>query len=384
MTTMRAAVLVDVGRIEVMDVPRVEPAPHEVLVRVQAVGLCGSDVQIVAGHGNYNLDELGRPIPLADHPQILGHEIAGVIEDVGRDVRDLVAGDRVIIDQGRTCISEHRTPACEYCITGDSHQCEDYREHGITGVPGGFAEFVTVSALNAVPLRSTLASEHAALTEPLGCILHSMELLGRAASRFRLDVAAGDRAVRTVLVCGGGPAGLLFVQHLRAVSAFDGRILLSEPNALKRSLAERWGAIAIDPSAGDITKQVMEHSSGRGAEVLIEASGAGALFRDIPGMIRKQATVLLYGHGHSGIELSAMNAVQFREPTLVSPIGASGGHDTDGRPVTYRHALRLLEEGVVEVAPMITHRYTSLEDVPRAFAGEHRRADYVKGVLIPQ
>ena len=126
----------------------------------------------------------------------------------------------------------------------------------------------------------------------------------------------------------------------------------------------------------------MDQSSGRGAEILIEASGSGALFRDIPGLIRKQASVLLYGHGHSGVELGVMNAVQFREPTLVAPAGASGGHDTDGRPATYRHALRLLEEGVIDVAPIITHRYSSLDEVPRAFAGEHRRPDYVKGVLL--
>ncbi len=382
MSTMRAAVLVDVGRIEVMEVPRVDPSPNEVLVRVQAVGLCGTDVQIAAGHGNYNLDALGRPVPLVEHPQILGHEIAGVVEELGRDVRDLVVGERVVVDQGRTCISEHRTPPCEFCLSGDSHQCEDYHEHGITGLPGAFAEFVTVPALNAVPLHSTITPEVAALTEPLGCIIHSMALLARSASRYRLDAASGDRAARTVLICGGGPAGLLFLQYLRAVSNFDGLVILSEPNALKRSLAEGWGAVTVDPSAGQVTEQVMERSSGRGAEILIEASGSGALFRDIPGLIRKQASVLLYGHGHTGVELSVMNPVQFREPTLVAPAGASGGHDTDGRPVTYRQALRLLEDGVIDVAPMITHRYSSLDDLPRALADEHRRRDYVKGVLI--
>ena len=382
MRMMRAAVLVDVGRVEVMDVPYIAPKSHEVVVRVQAVGLCGSDWQIFGGHGNYNFDSFGRPIPLSEHPQILGHEIAGVIEEVGSDVRDLVAGDRVILDQGRTCISEHRTPVCEFCLSGDSHQCEDYKEHGITGMPGGFAEFVTVPALNAVPLRSRLAPELAAMSEPLGCILHSMALLGRSASRYRLDGTSGDRVARTVLVCGGGPAGLLFVQYLRNVAKFDGLVLLTEPNALKRSLAERWGAVTIDPTAGNLAEHVKELSSGRGAEILIEASGNGPLFRDIPGLLRKQASVLLYGHGHSGVELSVMNAVQFREPTLVSPIGASGGHDADGRPVIYRQALQLLEDGVIEVAPMITHRYSSLDDVPRAFGGEHRRPDYVKGVLL--
>ncbi|HEX7942680.1 MAG TPA: alcohol dehydrogenase catalytic domain-containing protein, partial [Gemmatimonadaceae bacterium] len=132
---MRAAVLVDVNRIEVREVPVQPPASHEVLVRVAAVGLCGTDLHIVQGHGNYNTDDHGRVLPLRTHPQILGHEIAGVVEEVGSGV-----GDRVIIDQGRTCVSEHREPLCEYCVTGDSHQCEHYAEHGITGPPGGFAQ----------------------------------------------------------------------------------------------------------------------------------------------------------------------------------------------------------------------------------------------------
>src|SRR2546426_1309777 len=84
---MRAAVLVGVGRIEVGDVPCPSPEPREILVRVTAVGLCGTDFHIVAGHANYNRDARGRPIPLADAPQILGHEIAGVVEAVGTDVR---------------------------------------------------------------------------------------------------------------------------------------------------------------------------------------------------------------------------------------------------------------------------------------------------------
>ena len=134
---MRAAVLVDVGRIELRDVPCEDPGPRDVLVRVTAVGLCGTDFHIFAGHANYNRDERGRPIPLAREPQILGHEVAGVVEAAGASVRDLRPGERVVIDQGRNCVSAARSPLCEYCATGDSHQCESYREHGITGLPGG-------------------------------------------------------------------------------------------------------------------------------------------------------------------------------------------------------------------------------------------------------
>jgi L-iditol 2-dehydrogenase len=106
------------------------------------------------------------------------------------------------------------------------------------------------------------------------------------------------------------------------------------------------------------------------------------LFKSIHGLIRKQATVLLYGHGHSGVDLGVLNQIQFLEPTFVSPAGASGGHGADGRPLTYAHALRLIEGGTVAVAPLITHRYASLEGVPEAFGGDHRRPDYVKGVVV--
>ncbi|MDB4883762.1 MAG: Alcohol dehydrogenase GroES domain protein [Gemmatimonadetes bacterium] len=379
---MRAAVLVDVGRIEIRDVPVQPPAPHEVVVRVRAVGLCGTDIHIVAGHGNYNTDSRGRPRPLAESPQILGHEIAGDVADVGSAVADVALGDRVIVDQGRTCVSERRAALCEYCRTGDSHQCEHYAEHGITGLPGGFAEYVTVPAANTVRVTSDLSADLAALAEPLGCIVHSCEMISRANARYRLGRLGESHGVQSILVCGGGPAGLLFVQYLRNVLGFDGLLMLAEPNARRRALAERFGAETIDPGATDMVDAVTERTEGRRAELLIEATGSGALFRSIPGLIRKQATLLMYGHGHSGVDLGAMNPVQFMEPTLVAPAGASGGHADDGRPLTYARALRLIEAGSVDVASLITHRYSALESVPDAFAGDHRRPEYVKGVVL--
>ena len=381
-TTMRAAVLVDVARIEVRDVPVQPPAPHEVLVRVQAVGLCGTDLHIVAGHANYNTDDHGHVLPLSVAPQILGHEIAGVIEEVGSAVRDVGPGERVIVDQGRTCVSERRADLCEYCRTGDSHQCEHYAEHGITGLPGGFAELVTVPAANTVRVTSSLPPEHAALAEPLGCIVHSSEMISRAAARYPLGRRGESHGVRSILICGGGPAGLLFAQYLRNVLHYDGVLMLSEPNATKRALAERFGATTIDPSSVDVVDAVDEHTKGRRAELLIEATGSGALFGIMPSLVRKQATILLYGHGHSGVDLGVLNRVQFLEPTFVSPAGASGGHAPDGRPLTYARSLALVESGAIDVASLITHRYSSLDAVPAAFAGDHRRPEYVKGVVI--
>jgi threonine dehydrogenase-like Zn-dependent dehydrogenase len=381
---MRAAVLHDVGRMTIRDIDRPVIGPPDVLIRVTAVGLCGTDFHIFDGHGNYHTDRRGQPIPLTVHPQILGHEIAGVIAEAGSDVHDLAAGDSVIVDQGLNCLSRARQPRCEYCASGDSHQCEHYAEHGITGLPGGLADYIAVPAVNAVKREATLPDEEAALAEPLACIIHSWNAVLRTPARYAVGAADADVRVRTVLVAGAGPAGLLFIQYLRSVVGFDGLLLASEPDPQKRALAASFGAEPIDPGAGHVADAVLERTSGRRVECLIDASGSGRVFVDMPGLIRKQATVLLYAHGQSGVDLGVLNAIQFKEPALVASVGASGGFDPDGRPIVYREALRLLEAGRIRVKPFITHRYQALEAVPDAFAGAHREPGYVKGVAVLQ
>jgi L-iditol 2-dehydrogenase len=208
-------------------------------------------------------------------------------------------------------------------------------------------------------------------------------VLLRTPARYAMQGGRGGRGgpVNHVLICGAGPAGLLWVQYLRNVLGYEGVLLVTEPAAGKRALAERFGAETIDPAAGDPSVAVHERTQGRGAELLIEATGSGQAFAAIPGLIRKQATVLLYGHGHAGAELSVLSPLQFLEPTLIAPVGASGGFETDGRPTTYVRALSLIERGQIDVAPLISHRYASLDSVPRAFAGDHGAPDYVKGVV---
>ena len=372
---MKASVLCDVQRLEVREIPRPVISPYEVLVRVTAVGLCGTDVHIFAGHANYNTNEYGQAISLALQPQILGHEITGVIEEAGNAVTDLREGDRVVVDQGLNCVSRRREILCEYCRTENSHQCEFYREHGITGLPGGLAEFIAVPAVNAVKITTPLDSEIAALVEPLGCIIHSSDMVAKTRARHSAE--------RRVLICGAGPAGLLFTQYLRNVLGYEGFLLVSDPNARKRQLAKQLGAdVVIDPVGANLIEVVHEHTGGKGVEYLIEASGSGDVFRSMPGLIRKQATVLLYGHGHAGTDLSVLSSILFKEPVLVSSVGASGGFEKDGRPAVYTRALSLIEEGRIDIAPLITHRYTTFEDVEKALSTDIHRNDYVKGVVL--
>jgi threonine dehydrogenase-like Zn-dependent dehydrogenase len=381
--TMKASVLCDIARLEVREVPCPTFSSYDVLLRVSAVGLCGTDAHIFSGHANYNTDQRGVPIPLNAQPQILGHEVSGRVVEKGSEVHDLQVGDNVVIDQGLNCISTRRAPICEYCQTGDSHQCEFYGEHGITGLPGGLAEFIAVPAVNVLRIRSTLDAAEAALTEPLGCIIHSSDRVARARTRFALNSESVERRARAVLICGAGPAGLLFTQYLRNVLGYDGRLLVSDPIAGKRNLARRFGADeVVDPADPDLVGAVRERTEGRGVEYLIEASGSGRAVASIPGLIRKQATVLLYGHGHAGVELKVLNNVMFREPTLVTPVGASGGFETDGRPKVYAQSLSLIESRRIDVASIITHRYTSLDDIPGALEKDMHAQDYVKGVVV--
>ena len=377
---MRASVLSRVRHLEVRDVPFPRVAPHEVLVRVGAVGLCGTDAHIFAGHANYNTDEYGQPIPFEVQPQILGHEISGYVEEAGSEVHDLKSGDRVVVDQGLNCVSLQRSSRCEYCRSGDSHQCEFYAEHGITGLPGGLAEFIVVPAVNAIPIRSELDMTEAALAEPLGCIIHSTDAATRANARYHLNGTAPR--VRSVLICGAGPAGLMFAQYVRRVLGYDGLLLVSEPNQEKRALALSHGADhAIDPGERDAVEAVHDHTGGKGVDFLIEASGAGQVLAFMPGLIKKQATVLLYGHGHAGVDLSVLNNLMFREPILITPVGASGGFDQDGRPSVYRRSLNLIEQRQIEVASVITHRYTSLDAVQDALIKDIYAPGYIKGVV---
>ena len=381
-SSMKAMVLSDIAKLEVREVPRPGVQQYEVLVRVSAVGLCGTDFHIFSGQSNYNINHRGKAIPLVEQPQILGHELVGIVEEVGSLVKDLHIGDRVVIDQGLNCLSRRRQPKCEYCASSDSHQCQFYAEHGITGLPGGLAEYIAVPAVNVIPITSDLETIAAVLTEPLGCISHALDRVTRERTRYVINAEDINKRVRSILIFGAGPAGLLFIQYLYKVLNYDGLILVSEPNQRKRELASRFGAEVIDPQVVDLAEVVQDRTGGRRVEYLIDACGAGSVFRDIPALIRKQATVLLYGLGHAGVDLSVLNNLQFIEPTLVAAIGASGGFRSDGRPCTYDRALGLLTAKQIEVTSWITHRYQSLEAVPQAFTSDHLEPDYIKGVVV--
>lgn len=380
---MKAVVLEDVKKLVVRSVEDPKPAPREVMIRVRAVGVCGTDLHLFGGHGNYNLDATGRIIPLTEEPQILGHEFSGTVVELGREVKDLRVGDRVFCDQGRNCVSQGRSPLCSYCSTGDSHQCEFYREHGITGLPGALAEYIAMPAVNCIKIPADMSWEIAALVEPLGCVLHSSQRVERSCGRYEFKDAGGQKAerIQNVLISGAGPAGLLFLQYLRNVKNFDGLLLVSDLREKNLELARKLGGETINVSRENLAKAVQERTRGDRLHYLIECSANAVIFDQMPSLLRKQSTVLLYAHGHRGRDIGILGNTLFLEPTLVASVGASGGFDPDGRPTTYRRALELVSSGKVQVQPFVTHRYSALEEIHTAFERDFSRPEYIKGVL---
>lgn len=379
---MRASVLEAPRSMVIREVPVPHLGATDAMIQVDAVGLCGSDYHIYTGEANYNVDDRGFPISLEQHPQILGHEVTGTIVEVGDQVLDLAPGDRVVIDQGLSCVSEGKEHLCEYCASGFSHQCEWYREFGITGLPGGLAEFISVPAVNLLKITSDRPAIETVMTEPLACVLSALETVMSAPSRYRFDARDPADRVRCALICGAGPAGLLFIQALRKLYGYQGTLVVSEPDPAKRELARQFGAETIDPTTSDLVDEILTLTKGRRVEFFLDAAGVGIIFEQIPALIRIQATVLMYAHGHGGIGMEAMNAVQFRVPTLLCPCGASGGFDDDGRPSIYRKSLHLIENGTIDVGSLVTHVESGLDSVPTSFNETYGSPGYIKSVTL--
>jgi len=376
---MRVLALEDVRRFALRDAPRPEPRANEVLLRVLAVGVCGTDFHIFDGSANFHFDTFRRPVPLIQHPLILGHEFCGRVEAAGEKAGRFVPGEMVIVDQVLNCFSQGRQPPCEYCSSGDSHQCEFGQELGITGPPGAFADYVAVPAVNVIKVPPGVSSLEAALAEPLACVAHSIERLERAATRYSFD---GNRKIRSVVVLGAGPSGLLFVQFLRRVVRFDGDILVADSRDARLALARDFGGSPVDIRSEDLVERVERQTRGAGVECIIEASGSGKVIDAIPKVVRRQASVLLYGSGHSGLSDGCLTPLQTAELHLVTSAGASGGFDGDGTPSAYRNALDHIAARRIDVSRLVSHRYSQLSDLPEAFITGPKAVNYIKGALV--
>src|ERR1019366_2526013 len=256
---MKALVLEDVARFAVREAPSPAMGAWDVLIRIGAVGICGTDLHIFNGLANYNRDQHGYQIPLAQAPQILGHEFCGTVEAVGKEVTKFKPGDRVIADQVLNCHSQRRAPLCEYCETGDSHQCAFVEELGITGRPGAFAELISIPEPNVLLLSANVPLTQGAVIEPLACVLHATDRMERSRNRYDFD---GEYRIRNILITGAGPSGLLFIQYLRNVKRFDGRIFVSDMRASRLAMAEKLGATTLNVKSVDLAAEIRARTKG--------------------------------------------------------------------------------------------------------------------------
>lgn len=329
---MRVAILRQPGEIGLQERPRPEPSDDEVLVRVEACGVCTTDLHLFEGN-------LSVPLPL-----VPGHESAGEIVEMGSEVADseqgdgLAVGDRVAINPSVPC---HQ---CKYCDAGRENLCPDLTSIGgaaDTVVDGSFAEFVVVPAGN-VESIGDLSARQAAFAEPLGCCVHGIE---------RLDVAAGD----SVALVGAGPIGLLLVQLLD-VEGVD-PIVVSEPVDERRERALELGAdYAVDPTEEDPVAEVHERVGP--VDTAIEAVGAIPTLEQAWEMVGDGGTTLVFGVPPEDATFDvAPFDVFYDERTLLGTYSLT--------PADFRRAIQLLQDGGVDGEALVTHE-TSLSGLPDA------------------
>ncbi len=332
---MQALLLSAYEQLELADLPRPAPAPDEVLLRVAACGVCGSDVHGYDGGS-------GRRIP----PIVMGHEAAGTIAEVGSALRDWAVGDRVTFDSTLFC------GRCAFCLRGERNLCDSRQVFGVSCPDyrrdGAFAEFLAVPERVLYRLPDALPYEHAAMIEAVSVALHAIRV-------------SGFQAGETALVLGAGMIGTLIVQALRAAGA--GRIVAVDPDATRLALAERSGAHAVSTRA-EMT----------GLDHVFEAVGIAETLAAAVGAVRKGGTVTLVGNiaAQAPFPLQAVVTRQIR----MQGSAASAGE--------YPRAIDLLASGQIDVDPLLS-AIAPLSEGAAYFRRLHaREPNLMKVVLTPQ
>jgi L-iditol 2-dehydrogenase len=330
---MRAAVLVEPGRIEMEQRPLPRPGPGDVLIRVSSVGVCGSDTHYFR-HGR-----IGSFV--VEAPLVLGHEAAGTIVSVGESVDPSRIGQRVSIEPQRP------DPDTAETRRGDYNLCPHMRFFGTPPVDGALCDYVTIGAAFAHPVPDSVSDDAAALCEPLS--------VGIAAVR-KAGVIEGSR----VLVTGAGPIGIVMVQLARAYDATE--IVVSDPDEARRNQARASGATAVlDPTVDEL---------GSGFDTFIDASGAPVAVTAGIHALRPAGTAVLVGSGAESMELPTQ-LIQNRELVLTGVFRYAD---------TWPEAIALVESRRVDLDSMVTGRFP-LERTAEALDSD-RTPGTVKTVVV--
>jgi L-iditol 2-dehydrogenase len=328
-------------RLEEMPIP---PAgPGEVLVRVIASGICGSDVM-----------EWYR---IKKAPLVLGHEITGEVVQMGEGVRRVKMGDRVFVSHHVPCNS------CRYCLSGNHTVCETL--HTSNFDPGGFAEYVRVPAINVArgtfALPDEMKFEDGTFVEPLACVIR-----GQRVAQFRPG--------QSVLILGSGISGLLHLLLARASGA--ARVIATDIDKYRLTKALEFGANAVIDAREDVPFGVREHNEGRPADLVIICTGAFSAFSQALRSVDRGGTVLCFAPTEPGVNIPIPVNEFWRNSVTVLPSYANSPYDA-------MVAIEMIRTGYVPVHKMITHRL-GLEDTGLGFKLVAAAEESVKVVIEPQ
>jgi L-iditol 2-dehydrogenase len=327
---MRAAALFDIHDVRVIDVPRPEsPGPGEVLLRIAAVGICGSD------HHYYNEGGIGGAI--VSEGMIIGHEFSAWIAETGEGVEELEVGELVAVEPAISC------GTCEFCLEGHPNICPNVLFCGSPNHTGAMAEYMVMPAENCFPLPDGMTPVEGAMLEPLGVAIHTVDL-------------AHLKVGQTVAVLGAGPIGLLTA----AVARLNGASLvyMTEPIADRRAFALEYAADAVfDPGATDVVAEILDLTDDRGVDVGFEAAGADETPDQSARMTRPGGKVVVVGIPDD--DKMVMTASVIRRKGLTIKLVRRMKH-------TYPRAIEMVRSGAVDVDAVATHVFP-LERIDEAF-----------------
>ncbi|MDZ7337386.1 MAG: zinc-dependent alcohol dehydrogenase family protein [candidate division KSB1 bacterium] len=333
---MRAVVIQGPGRASVEQVPDPVPGPGELLVKVKACGLCGTDVHLFRG------------VYLGTYPLIPGHEASGEVMALGPGVSGFAPGDRVAIEPNIAC------GTCRFCLSNQQNFCSSWSAVGVTR-PGAMAEYVVAPAQNCFPIGS-LPYEEAAFMEPLSCILHGLQ---------QVTVEPGDH----VLLLGAGPIGLLLLHALFSTGATEVTVVERTPR--RREMAAQLGARVF----ANLSPELRAMGEADHFDLVVEATGDPALISECIRLARKGGRVLLFG-------VPPADSTATIEPFQIFRKGLRIVSSYTSRRNSLA-ALRLLQGGRVQTQHLVTHRLP-LEQFPQGVQLLDRPEHVLKVMFNPE
>jgi len=341
--TMKAAFVKDSSSVVVEDVEKPILGTGDVLVKMHACGICGSDLEKVFG-------KYSQPSTR------LGHEPSGTIENVGENVTDYKKGDRVFVHHHVPCYS------CHFCLHGNETMCEKYSETNLS--PCGLAEEFIVPQWNVnhggiLKIPDSMSFEEAAMIEPLACCI-------RAWNKFSFQ--KGD----STAIFGVGATGMMHVM-LSIVHEFD-KIFCIDVNEFRLEFAKKFNITdAIKSSVPNIKQKIFDQTDNRGVDVAIVATGSLQALSSAIDLVRKGGAVVMFGVPSKGAMINLnMSIIYSKEITMISSYAAS---DSDTKA-----ALELIQSSKIDVKKLITHRY-NIKDSPKAFEHAHHGIDSMKIII---